>query len=69
MFEIVIVIPFAHWHEVLHLRQTFLQLVGVTVERGERLIARFHQLVVPVRRKIGIERHQTLVQERIDRAR
>ena len=39
------------------------------MERGERRIARGHQLVVLVRRKIGIERHQTLVQKRINRAR
>ena len=37
------------------------------MHRDERRIARFYQFVVLVRRKIDIERHQAVVQKRINR--
>ena len=69
MVEVIIVIRFAHRREVHHLWQSFLQFIGVNMQSDERRIARFHEFVVLVWRKIDIERHQTVVQERINRAR
>ena len=39
------------------------------MQRCERRIAGFHQVIMLVRRKVHIERHQAVVQERVDRAR
>ena len=66
MLEIIVVVRFAHRREIHHFRQALLQFVGVTVQCCECDIPRFDQFFVLVWGKIDIERHQTLVQERID---
>ena len=62
VFKIVIVVRFAHRGEIDHFRQPFLHLIGVAMQSGERCITRIHQVIVLVRRKIDIERHQAFVQ-------
>ena len=62
VFEIVIVVRFAHRREIHHLGHSLLELVGKTMHRRDRGVARLHQLVVLVRRKIDIECHQTFVE-------
>ena len=69
MFEIIIVICFAHRREINHFWQPLLEFVGVAVNRGECAITRSDQFIVLVRCQIDIERHQAVVQKRIDRAR
>jgi hypothetical protein len=60
VFEIIIVIRFAHRREVHHLRHSFLDLIGKAVNRDQRGIARFDEILMLVRRKIDIQRHQAV---------
>ena len=69
MFEIIIVVRFPHRREIRHFRHSFLEFIGVAMQSGQRAIAGLDEFVVFRWRKIDIERHQTLVQERIDCAR
>ena len=69
MFEIVVVVRFAHWREIDHFWQAFLEFIRIAVQSSQRRIARFDQLIVVVRREVHIECHQAFVQKRIDGAR
>ena len=69
MLEVIIVIRRPHRREGHHRRQAFFQAIGETMDRVERGIARFHQLVALVRREIARQRHEAVVEKRIDRAR
>src|SRR5215469_10341539 len=67
--EIIVVVRFAHWREIRHLWQAFLHFISKAMYCCERCITRFYEVIVFSRREIDIERHQAVIQKRINRAR
>ena len=56
VFEIVVVVRFAHRREIDHFWQALFQFIGVAVQSDQRCVARFDQVIVLVRRETNVER-------------
>ena len=66
MLQVIIVICHAHRGKGRHCGQAFFQAIGESMNGDESGIARFHQLVVFVRREIARQGHETILEKRID---
>ena len=69
MFEVVVVVRGPHRREIHHCGQPLLEPIRKTVDRDEGRIARFDERIAFRRRHFARQRHQAIVEERINRAR